>query len=181
MKLVLAASLCCAAVISLVPEPASAQSAVEYRVLATNKTSTMQRELDLAAAAGFRFGAVMGGETAFGGAEVVVVMHKAQGAAQDQYKLLATSKTSTMQKEMQQAADAGFHYVGQSVFKSMFAGAEVACILERERLVPVSRAVRVPPACDEQDLDPGEGTAGSRQPGVRDHRHDGGPDGHGRQ
>ena len=132
MKSVLAASLCCAAVMSLAPEPAAAQSAIEYRVLATNKTSTMQRELELAAAAGFRFGAVMGGETAFGGSEVVVVMQKAQGPERYEYRLLATSKTSTMQREMQDAADAGYHYVGQSVFKSMFGGSEVACILERD-------------------------------------------------
>ena len=49
---------------------------VEYRLLATNRTSTMQREMNQAADAGFRFGGVMGGETEFGGSEVVVVMQK---------------------------------------------------------------------------------------------------------
>lgn len=116
----------------LVSGAAAADEVVEYRVLATNKTSTMQKELNEAAAAGFRFGAVMGGETAFGGAEVVVVMQKVPGAARFEYRLLATNKTSTMQKELQQASDAGFAYVGQSVFKSMFGGSEVACILERD-------------------------------------------------
>ncbi|MCC6162346.1 MAG: hypothetical protein IT182_03250 [Acidobacteria bacterium] len=104
---------------------------VEYRVLATNKTSTMQKELSEAAAAGFRFGAVMGGETSFGGAEAVVVMQRVPGATRAEYRLLATSKTSTMQKELQEASDAGFEYVGQTVFRSTFGGAEVACILER--------------------------------------------------
>jgi len=108
------------------------QDRVEYRVLATNKTSTMQKELNEAADAGFRFGAVMGGETSFGGSEAAVVMQKATGASRFEYKLLATSKTSTMQKELQEASDAGFRYVGQTVFKSMFGGAEVACILERD-------------------------------------------------
>ncbi len=52
------------------------------------------------------------------------------------YKLLATSKTSTMQKELQGAADEGFHYRGQTVFKSAFGGEEVVCILERDGAAP---------------------------------------------
>lgn len=115
---------------------ASADEPVQYRVLATNKTSTMQKELNQAADAGFRFGAVMGGETSFGGSEVVVVMQKVPGVGRYEYRLLATSKTSTMQKELQEAADAGFSYVGQTVFKSTFGGAEVACILERDSAEP---------------------------------------------
>lgn len=106
----------------------------EYRLLATNKTSTMQKEMNEAANAGFRFEGVMGGETAFGGSEVVVVMSKdpaASGKSHLEYKLLATSKTSTMQKEMQQAGDAGFEYKGQTVFSSTFGGKEVVVILER--------------------------------------------------
>ena len=76
----------------------------------------------------------MGGETAFGGNEVVVVMTKAGGAAQRyEYRLLATTKTSTMQRELQEAAAAGFEYRGQSVFSSTFGGKEVVVILERDR------------------------------------------------
>jgi hypothetical protein len=111
-----------------------AADTVEYRVLATNKTSTMEKELRDAAAAGFRFAGTMGGETAFGGNEVVVLMSKVGGAAQRyEYRLLATSKTSTMQRELQDAAAAGFEYRGQSVFTSMFGGKEVVVILERDR------------------------------------------------
>jgi hypothetical protein len=121
------------------PGSARAEGPVQYRVLATNKTSTMLKELNEAAAAGFRFGAVMGGETAFGGSEVVVVMQKVPGAARYEYQLLATSKTSTMQREIQQAADAGYLYKGQTVFKSMFGGSEVAIILERESGVTASK------------------------------------------
>ena len=108
--------------------------AIEYRVLATNKTSTMERELNEAAEAGFRFQAVMGGDTAFGGSEVVVVMSRAANSkGRFAYKLLATSRTSTMQKEMQAAADAGFEYRGQTVFESALGGDEVVCILERDK------------------------------------------------
>lgn len=106
-----------------------------YRVLATNKTSTMEKEMNEASAAGFIVAATMGGETAFGGNEAVVVMIKDPSRSTEQkrfYKLLATSKTSTMQKEMQQAADEGFAYIGQTVFKSTFGGEEVCVIMERD-------------------------------------------------
>ncbi len=108
----------------------------EYRLLATSKTSTMQKEMAEAGEAGFRFAGVMGGDTAFGGSEVVVVMSRDrehQSAGHYQYKLLATSKTSTMQKELQEAGDEGFEYRDQTVFKTRFGGQEVVIILERDR------------------------------------------------
>ena len=124
--------LCGVALGSVVAAPAVAQKpAVEYRVLATNKTSTMQKEMQEAAAAGFGYGDVMGGDTAFGGSEVVVIMHRDGSPGRFDYRLLATNKTSTMQKEMQEAGDAGFEYRGQTVFKSAFGGKEVVAILER--------------------------------------------------
>lgn len=108
----------------------------DYRLLATNKTSTMQKEMNQAADAGFRFSGVMGGETSFGGSEAVVIMHKdpaSESRERFQYKLLATNKTSTMQKELQEAGDAGFEYKGQTVFSSTFGGKEVVVILEKDR------------------------------------------------
>lgn len=107
---------------------------IEHRVLATRRTSTMENELNEAAEAGFRFQAVMGGETAFGGNEVVVVVSRAATTrGRYAYKLLATRKTSTMQKELQEAADQGFHYRGQTVFSTRFGGKEVVAILERDK------------------------------------------------
>jgi len=112
---------------------AQTQTAIEYRVLATTKTSTMEKELNDASEAGFRFQTVMGGDTALGGHEVVTVMsHGGEAKGHYRYKLLATSKTSTMQKELQAAADEGFEYRGQTVFNSAFGGEEVVCILERD-------------------------------------------------
>jgi hypothetical protein len=108
--------------------------AVSYRLLATTKTSTMQKEMNEAADAGYRFGGVMGGDTAFGGSEVVTIMVRMPEAAPKYgYRLLATSKTSTMQNEMQEAGDAGFEYRGQTVFNSTFGGEEVVVILERDK------------------------------------------------
>ena len=109
---------------------------IEYRVLATNKTSTMQKELNEGADMGFRFEKAMGGSSTFGGSEVVVVMSRrknAEAKARYEYRLLATNKTSTMQKELQDAAEAGFEYCDQTVFDTAFGGAEVVVILEKDR------------------------------------------------
>lgn len=108
----------------------------KYRVLATKKTSTMEKELNEAAEEGFKFEGVMGGETALGGSEVVVVMSRDTSLERKgnyEYKLLATNKTSTMQKELQQAANAGFEYLGQTVFETSFGGREVVVIMERDQ------------------------------------------------
>lgn len=121
-----------AAVLALtVALPAVAQTHA-YKVLATSKTSTMQKEMQEAGEAGYRFVAVMGGETAIGGKEVVVLMEK-DPASKDtfDYRLLATSKTSTLQKELQEVGDSGFAVVGQTVFESLFGGKETAAIVER--------------------------------------------------
>jgi len=114
---------------------ATPATTIEFRLLATNKTSTMQKEMNEAADAGFHFEGTMGGETSFGGSEVVTIMSR--NTATDtkkryEYKLLATSRTSTMQRELQQAGDAGFEYKGQSVYSSTFGGKEVVVILERD-------------------------------------------------
>jgi hypothetical protein len=116
----------------LSPATADAQAERSYKVLATSKTSTMQKEMQEAGDSGYRFIAVMGGETAIGGSEVVVLMEKAASdKTQYSYRLLATSKTSTLQKELQEAADAGWEAVGQTVFSSTFGGKETAGILEK--------------------------------------------------
>ena len=122
----------------------SDQVRYEYKLLATNKTSTMQKELNETTARGFRFAAVMGGETSFGGSEVVVIMQKvrAGGAGIYQYKLLAANRTSTMQKEIQQASDEGFRYLGQTVFETTFGGKETVVIMERDGAGAGSSTVR---------------------------------------
>lgn len=117
-----------------------ADSSYDYMVLATTRTSTMQKEMNEAAEQGYRYQGVMGGDTAFGGSEVVVVMMRSpQAPARFAYKLLATNKTSTMQKEMQAAADDGYEYLGQTVFSSLFGGDEVVVIMERDKDQPIQR------------------------------------------
>jgi hypothetical protein len=107
---------------------------LQYLLLATSKTSTMEKELNEGAEAGYRFEGVMGGDTAVGGQEVVAVMSREAGApaGRFRYTLLAASRTSTMQREMQEAADMGYEYRGQTVFETLFGGQEVVVILERD-------------------------------------------------
>jgi hypothetical protein len=116
--------------------------AIQHKVLATKKTSTMEKELNQAGAEGFKFQGAMGGETGWAGSEVVCILSREVSEVKKQafeYKLLATSKTSTMQKELQQAADLGFCYRGQTIFESTFGGKEVVIIMEREVDAPLAR------------------------------------------
>lgn len=113
------------------------QDAIQYKVLATAKTSTMEKELNAAGAAGYRLSAVMGGDTAIGGKEAVAVLTRTAGEKSNvQYRLLATNRTSTMQKEMQEAADAGYDYFGQTAFDSLLGGREVVVIMHRDSAHP---------------------------------------------
>ena len=109
--------------------------AYEYLLLATNRTSAMETEMQEEADQGYVFAVVMGGKTSFGGNEVVVVM-KRSGTDRNpryDYRLLATNRTSTMQSEMQDAGDAGYVYKGQTVFDTTFGGDEAVVILERDK------------------------------------------------
>ncbi|MEE3201996.1 MAG: hypothetical protein VX262_01740 [Acidobacteriota bacterium] len=113
---------------------AQSPDAYDYLLLATNRTSTMETEMQQAANKGYVFAGVMGGETSFGGNEVVVVMKRTatDRSARYDYRLLATNRTSTMLKEMQDAGDAGYVYKGQTVFDTTFGGDEAVVILERD-------------------------------------------------
>jgi hypothetical protein len=109
----------------------------EYKLLATNRTTTMEKEMNDAAAEGYRFLEVISGDTFFGGSEALVVMVRpteSSSKGRFAYMLLATTKTSTMQKELQAAGDAGYEHRGQSVFKKTF-GTEVMIILERDNKI----------------------------------------------
>lgn len=108
--------------------------AYDYLVLATTRTSAMEREMNEAADVGYRFQGVMGGDTAFGGAELVTLMlREAADPALFSYRLLATNQTSTMQDEMRQAGNTGYDYRGLTVYKSDFGGDETIVIMEKDR------------------------------------------------
>lgn len=113
----------------------------EYRVLATSRISTMEREMNEAAAEGYRFQSAMGGETAFGGSELVSMMMRGPASAGGRfsYRVLATSRTSTMEEEMREAGAEGYDYRGQTVFGTLFGGDEVVVVMERDNQAPGAR------------------------------------------
>jgi hypothetical protein len=117
-----------AAIVVLLTSFGIAQSTLRYKLLATSRTSTMEKEINEAAREGYRFAGTMGGDTHEG--EIITIMRKLpDGDDKDrfQYKLLATERTGTMQREMQEAADAGYEYAGQ------MARGEVMLIMERDK------------------------------------------------
>lgn len=76
---------------------ALAQQSGKFLLLATSRTSTMEKELNEAGARGYRFSSTQGGETVYGGSEVVVLMTLDPEGGRFRYLVLATSRTGTMQ------------------------------------------------------------------------------------
>lgn len=104
----------------------------EYRLLATKKTSTMQKEMKALGEEGFEYKGQTVFNTTFGGKEVVVIMERNPDSKTIyEYQLLATKKTSTMQKELQEAGNAGYSFVGITVAETSFGGNEVVVILKK--------------------------------------------------
>ena len=76
----------------------------EYRLLATGRTSTMERELNEAALDGFVLVSAIGGETAHGGRELVAILSRpfeTNRIVPAEYLVLATNRTGTMQNELE--------------------------------------------------------------------------------
>lgn len=115
--------------VSAVPDVAQAQG--RFILLATNRTGTMEDELNAAGADGYRFVGTQGGETAFGGSEVVVIMERDPEGRRYRYMLLATSRTGTMEQELNDVPPE-FEVVGMTIFDSTFGGDESAVILQAE-------------------------------------------------
>ena len=63
-------------VVILERDRANPEQRFEFRLLATSKTSTMQKELDAASGDGFELLGVTVGQTGFGGQEVVSILRR---------------------------------------------------------------------------------------------------------
>lgn len=102
-----------------------------YKLLATTKTSTMEKEVNEAAAQGYR---ILAGSPTSSTEMALFLEHVATGAEPYKYRLLATSRTGTMQKELNEAADGGYRLVPSTIIakKSAFTGAiEIVLLVER--------------------------------------------------
>jgi hypothetical protein len=105
-----------------------------YKLLATSKTSTMEKEMREAADAGFEYRGQTVFESLFGGEEVVVILERDKdSAARSDYRLLATSKTSTLEKELSEAGEGGYAVVGMTVAKTAIGGRELVAIVRRSK------------------------------------------------
>ncbi len=86
-----------------------------YRLLATTRTSTMQAELNAAALDGFRLlsRTLIAKDRLIGPDELVVVLERPPEVDKHYtYKLLATTRTSTLQDEIGEAAADGYVLAG---------------------------------------------------------------------
>ncbi len=75
-----------------------------YLLLSTSKTETLQKEMDEAIVEGFRILAT----TSRGGGQVVLLRRNAPKGEEFGYRVLGTTKVDTVQKEMNEAAEAGY-------------------------------------------------------------------------
>lgn len=102
----------------------------KYKLLATTKTSTMQKELDEISAQGYRI--LVGSPTS--NAEMALFMSRDTSAEEPyKYKLLATTRTGTMQKELNEAADGGFRLLPRTMIAKpqLLGGVEIVTIMEK--------------------------------------------------
>ncbi len=106
----------------------------QYKLLATIKTSTMQKEIDETAAQGYRI--LVGSPTS--GTEMALFLSR-DGTVKDPYKyrLLATTRTGTMQKELNELADGGYRLIPSTMIAKpqTFGGIEIVMIMERPPVV----------------------------------------------
>jgi hypothetical protein len=106
-----------------------------YRLLATSRTSTMHKEMQEAGDAGYEYRGQTVFKSMFGGKEVVVILERdpnSQDKTRYEYQLLASKKTSTLQKELGEAGEQGFGFVGLTVAETAIGGTEVVAILRRK-------------------------------------------------
>jgi hypothetical protein len=119
-------------VVAVVSRKGGAEGRYAYKLLATSKTSTMEKELREAADAGFEYQGQTVFDSVFGGQEVVVILERDKDrVGKSDYKLVSTSKTSTLQKELLEAGNAGYMVVGMTVSKTLIGGKELVAIVKR--------------------------------------------------
>ena len=113
----------------------NARERYDYRLLATTKTSTMQKELQGAADEGFEYRGQTVFTSAFGGDEVIVILERDRlnAAPRFTYRLMATTRTSTLEKELRQAGDVGYEIVGLTVGKTAIGGTELVAVTRKPR------------------------------------------------
>ena len=104
-----------------------------YLVLSTKRIQTMEKELDEASAEGFRV--LYGGPTQ--SFDMALFLQRVQEPGQPtySYKVLATSRLKTMEKELNEAARGGFRMLPRTaIFKHGLLTVELVMLMERSPL-----------------------------------------------
>jgi hypothetical protein len=100
-----------------------------YLVLSTKKLSTMEKELDEAAAKGFR---VLYGAPTQQFDMALFLKRNDAGETPYDYKIMATIRLKTMEKELNEFAAQGYRLLPRTlVFKQGFLTAEMVMLMER--------------------------------------------------
>jgi hypothetical protein len=102
-----------------------------YVVLSTKRIQTMEKELDEVAAKGFRV--LYGAPTQQ--FDMAILLRRVQDSGQGSYsyKVLATSRNKTMEKELNEFARQGYRLLPRTIiFKQGFFTAEMVMLMERE-------------------------------------------------
>ncbi len=101
-----------------------------YLVLSTKKISTMEKELDEVAAKGFRV--LYSAPTEQW--DMALFLRRDEESIKNPatYKILATSRLSTMKKELNEFAEQGYRFLARTaIFKQGFVTAEFVTVMER--------------------------------------------------
>lgn len=101
-----------------------------YLVLSTKKISTMEKELDEVAAKGFRV--LYGAPTQQYDMSILLKRVPIESGEPFSYKVLATSRLKTMEKELNDLAKQGYKLLPRTIiFKQGFITAELVMLMER--------------------------------------------------
>ena len=101
-----------------------------YLVLSTKRIQTMEKELDEVAAQGFRV--LYGAPTAQLDMALLLTRVQEPSAEPYRYRILATSRNKTMEKELNEGARDGYRLLPRTiVYKEGFFTAEMVMVMER--------------------------------------------------
>ena len=116
--------------LTALPQRKNREAVHKYLLLATTKTSTMQKELDEASARGYR---VLVGSQASRNEMALFLELVAKPPEIFSYKLLATTLTSTMERELNKMAGEGFRLLPHTMMakRQLLGPNEGVVLLER--------------------------------------------------
>jgi hypothetical protein len=106
---------------------AAPAAAIRYRALSTLRASTLEKELNEAAAGGYRVK---------GGSFMNMLLEQSEGSAKYSYRVLGAARGSTIREEIDAAARDGYRVLPSAIMANPSSKAEVVFVLERSNENP---------------------------------------------